>query len=104
MWFGYFQFGMIGLITLKTYHIPCPFWSIPLWGILFVAISLVIGWLDFKLGLMRAEQKRVSELNPFLTEIQQKLEDIEEKRMWRDTFEHSLQLKELIRGIVQHFI
>jgi hypothetical protein len=32
------------------------------------------------------------------------LEDIEKKQIWREPFEHSLQLKEHIKSIMHHFI
>ncbi len=41
---------------------------------------------------------------PAAEKVYQLLEDLENKKIWREPFEHSLQLKDLIKNIMHHFI
>jgi hypothetical protein len=66
---SYVQTGVVVLTAVKVFGITPPLWSFPLWLSLFVAICIFIGWLDSKLKIYDAEQKRISEQNPILIDI-----------------------------------
>ena len=83
MYMGYIQFLMVVGVFINEFksRLPqiCtqhPIASIIIGIILLIIGSLVIGWLDYRLGLFQAEAKRHSELNPVLTELSDKLDEL----------------------------
>lgn len=55
-----------------------PISSLVIGSIFFIIISLLIGYLDKRLGLFQAEAKRHSELNPINMEILSQVKEIKE--------------------------
>jgi len=87
MYMGYVQFFLIIIVFLKSLE-PNPisdlisdysFISISALLVLFVLISLVIGYLDSKLGLREEEMRNFSKSNPVLKDIQKSLDELSER-------------------------
>lgn len=51
-----------------------------------------------------SKRNKVEEFWPAEQKVYRLLEDMEMKKVWKDTFEHSLELKELIDAKLQHFV
>jgi len=94
MYIGYLQFFLIGILFLQDYAdkpwgkviFKYALISIPVALILFIFLSLVLGYLDSKLGFREEELRNLSKSNPVmmdmlnqLNEIKKKLEIIERK-------------------------
>ena len=95
MYIGYIQFFLIGIVFLQSFKNQT--WaeflyqyaiiSIPFLLILFVLLSLLLGYLDTKLGFREEELRNLSRSNPVmmemlisLNEIKEKLSSLEEKQ------------------------
>jgi hypothetical protein len=87
MYMGYIQFVLLifmFLETLKEKHFIVWFKNYPVITSIvglgfFLLASLFIGWLDYKIGLFAEEQKRHSSLNPILTDILNRIKNIEKE-------------------------
>jgi len=87
MYVSYIQFFMIGIMLLQSfkdtafgvYVFAHAIWTMPLALIVMTLIALSIGFLDLHLGIFSAEQKRISERNPVLNELNKKLDSIIDK-------------------------
>ena len=66
---GYLQFFMLVFITLKQMDTTLPIWMYIAGFVLFCVVSVVVGYIDTKLGIRAEEQKNYSEQNPTLMEI-----------------------------------
>ena len=85
MYIGYIQFFLIGFVFLKSFEnqninelLFRYLWiSIPVSIILFILLSLLLGYMDSKLGLRQEEQRNLSYSNPVMMEM---LETIRELR------------------------
>ncbi len=87
MYIGYIQFFLIGIVFLQSFKDEP--WgqllyryaviSVPLILILFVVLSLVLGYLDTRLGLREEELRNVSKSNPVMMEMLLSLKEIREK-------------------------
>ena len=87
MYIGYIQFFLIGIVFLQSYkdeawgelifkYAPI---TIPLALILFVIISLALGFLDSKLGLREEEMRNLSRSNPVMMEMLEQLKVLNAK-------------------------
>jgi hypothetical protein len=94
MYIGYIQFFMIGIIFLERfYDIPVNdagmtlkefvneyIWIVlPVFFLLFILSSLIIGFLDTRFGLREEEMRNASNSNPVLREIQADLKEMKMK-------------------------
>lgn len=95
MYIGYIQFLLIIFVFIRSlgdnalteFVFSAPILSVPLILVLFVFASLVLGYLDSRLGLREEEIRNHSRSNPVLMEIQasigelnRKLESLEKKQ------------------------
>src|SRR5688572_33348922 len=95
MYIGYIQFFLIGIVFLQSFKDEA--WgqflykyaliSIPVVLLLFIFLSLLLGYLDTRLGFREEELRNLSKSNPVmmemlvsLKEIQKKLQALEEKK------------------------
>ncbi len=77
MYIGYIQFFLIGFVFLKSFEnqnindlLFRYLWiSIPASIILFILLSLLLGYMDSKLGLRQEEQRNLSYSNPVMMEM-----------------------------------
>lgn len=94
MYIGYIQFFLIGIVFLQSYKdrpwgeviFKYALISVPVALILFLLFSLILGYLDTKLGLREEELRNLSKSNPIMMDmlnelktIAQRLEQLEEK-------------------------
>jgi hypothetical protein len=87
MYIGYIQFFLIGYVFLKDFKDTT--WgelifnhkliSIPLSIILFVILSLILGFIDTHLGFREEEFRNLSKSNPVMMEMMQTLKEIKKK-------------------------
>jgi transcriptional regulator with XRE-family HTH domain len=80
MYVSYIQFLLIGLVFIKqfkggisNYFMHHVIWTIPLMIMIFVLCCLVIGYLDHRLGIRAEEYNALSEANPMMIEIRNRL-------------------------------
>ncbi|MBI9068588.1 MAG: hypothetical protein JEZ09_14930 [Salinivirgaceae bacterium] len=86
MYIGYINFFMIGFVFLKSfkdtlwgnYIYENYYYTFPLFVILFLLFSLVLGFIDSKLGFREEEQRNLSNSNPVQREILSLLKEIKE--------------------------
>jgi len=87
MYIGYIQFFLIGIVFLQSFKdkpwgelvFKYALISIPIALLLFVFLSLVLGYLDSKLGLREEELRNLSKSNPVMMDILNQLKEINEK-------------------------
>ena len=87
MYIGYIQFFLIAYVFLKDFkggHLGGLIFkyaiiSIPIALILFVFLSLLLGYLDTKLGFREEELRNLSKSNPMMVEMLDSLKEIKEK-------------------------
>ena len=87
MYIGYIQFFLIGIVFLQSFEDKS--WgdlifnnaliAIPIALVLFILLSLILGWLDTKLGFREEELRNLSKSNPVLMEMLQELKDLNRK-------------------------
>jgi hypothetical protein len=87
MYIGYIQFFLIGIVFLQSFEDKS--WgdlifnnaiiAIPVALVLFILISLILGWLDTKLGFREEELRNLSKSNPIMMEMLQELKDLNRK-------------------------
>jgi len=83
MYLGYLQFFMIGIVFFKAFKdkpfgvmiFKYAFISIPILFLIFIFFSILLGYLESKLGLKEEEQKKITSSNPVMMEL---LSDIKE--------------------------
>jgi len=87
MYLGYIQFFLIGIVFLESFK-DKPWGEfifryalifIPVILILFILLSLVLGYFDSKLGLREEELRNLSRSNPVMVEMLDSLKEISEK-------------------------
>ena len=87
MYLGYIQFFLIGIVFLESFK-DKPWGEfifryalifIPVILILFILLSLVLGYFDSKLGLREEELRNLSKSNPVMVEMLDSLKEISEK-------------------------
>jgi amino acid permease len=87
MYIGYIQFFLIGIVFLQSFKdrpwgefiFDYAIISIPVALVLFVLVSLILGYLDSKLGLREEELRNLSRSNPVMMEILDQLKDLSKK-------------------------
>jgi hypothetical protein len=87
MYIGYIQFFLIGIVFLRSFKgnhwgdliFKYAIISIPIALILFVFLSLLLGYLDTKLGFREEELRNLSKSNPIMMEMLDELKEIREK-------------------------
>ena len=94
MYIGYIQFFLIGIVFLQSFKdeswgemiFKYALITIPMALILFVLISLILGFLDSKLGFREEEMRNLSRSNPVMMEMLEQLKALNAKidRLERD--------------------
>jgi hypothetical protein len=87
MYIGYIQFFLIGIVFLQSfkekawgdYIFKNAIIAIPIAIILFILLSLVLGWLDTRLGFRQEELRNLSKSNPVMMEMLEELKEINRK-------------------------
>jgi hypothetical protein len=87
MYIGYIQFFLIGIVFLESFKdqrwgeliFKYALISIPVALILFVFLSLLLGYLDTKLGFREEELRNLSKSNPVMMEMLDSLKEIKER-------------------------
>ena len=87
MYIGYIQFLLIIFVFIKSlgdnpvtdFVFTSPAIAVPLILFIFVFISLVIGYLDSRLGFREEEIRNHSKSNPVLMDIQKSLKELNDK-------------------------
>lgn len=85
MYIGYIQFFLIGVVFLESFRgqpwaelvFKYAMVSIPVLFVLFILLSLMLGYLDSKMGFRAEELKNMSRSNPVMMEILQSLKKLE---------------------------
>jgi ABC-type multidrug transport system fused ATPase/permease subunit len=94
MYIGYVQFLLIIFVSIKSlgdnpvkdFVFNSPLVAVPIILVIFVLASLVIGYLDSRLGFREEEIRNHSKSNPVLMDIQKSLSELNDKieRMEQD--------------------
>jgi hypothetical protein len=100
MYIGYIQFFLIGIVFLQSFKdrtwgefiFKYALISIPIFLILFVLLSLLLGYFDSKLGFREEELRNLSKSNPVMMEM---LDQLKEMNMKID------QMEKGIKGVPQ---
>src|SRR5437879_9961363 len=87
MYVGYMQFFLIGIVFLQSFQnrpwgemiFKYALLSIPIGLILFVLLSLILGYLDSRLGFREEEMRNLSKSNPVMMEMLDQLREINNK-------------------------
>lgn len=87
MYIGYIQFFLIGIVFLQSFKdeqwgaiiFRYALLSIPIALLLFISVSLILGYFDSKLGFREEELRNLSKSNPVMMEIMEQLKDINQK-------------------------
>lgn len=87
MYIGYIQFFLIGIVFLQSFKgsswgewiFRYAIIAIPIAFLVFVGLSLILGYFDSKLGLREEEQRNLSRSNPVLMEMLAQLKELNEK-------------------------
>jgi hypothetical protein len=87
MYISYIQFFLIGIVFLQSFKdkqwgeviFNHAIIAIPIALILFVLLSLILGWLDSRLGLREEELRNLSKSNPIMMEMLQELKELNRK-------------------------
>ncbi|MBA6231052.1 MULTISPECIES: hypothetical protein [unclassified Colwellia] len=87
MYMGYIQFLLIIFVTIeslgdnpvKEFVFNSPLVAIPVILVIFVLASLLIGYLDSRLGFREEEIRNHSKSNPVLMDIQKSLNELNDK-------------------------
>jgi hypothetical protein len=87
MYIGYVQFLMIIFVFIRSlgdnrlsnFVFDSPLIAVPLILIVFVCCSLILGYLDSKLGFREEEIRNHSKSNPVLMDIQRSINELTEK-------------------------
>ena len=84
MYIGYIQFFLIGIVFLKEFAdkpwgekiFQYALISIPIALLLFIFLSLVLGYFDSKLGLREEEMRNLAKSNPVMMDMLDQLKEI----------------------------
>lgn len=92
MYIGYIQFFLIGIVFLQSFKDKS--WgvaiydhaliAIPIALILFLVLSMILGWLDTRLGFRQEELRNLSKSNPVMMEMLEELKEINRKLDLKD--------------------
>ena len=87
MYIGYIQFFLIGIVFLKSFK-DNPFGdfifryaliTIPIALLLFIILSLILGYIDTRLGLREEEMRNLSTSNPVLMELMSSVNELKKE-------------------------
>jgi hypothetical protein len=92
MYIGYIQFFLIGIVFLQSFKekpwgvaiYNHALFAFPIALILFIILSLVLGWLDTRLGFRQEELRNLSKSNPVMMEMLEELKEINRKLDLKD--------------------
>lgn len=87
MYIGYIQFFLIGIVFLREFAdkpwgqkiFQYALISMPIALILFIFLSLVLGYFDSKLGLREEEMRNLAKSNPVMMEMLDQLKEMNKK-------------------------
>ena len=87
MYIGYIQFFLIGIVFLQSFKdhewgkmfYEYAIVSIPLLMIIFILLSLLLGYFDTKLGFREEELRNLTKSNPVMMEMLVSLKEIKER-------------------------
>lgn len=87
MYIGYIQFFLIGIVFLQSFKdrswgefiFKYALISIPVFLVLFVLLSLLLGYFDSKLGFREEELRNLSKSNPVMMEMLDQLKEMNKK-------------------------
>jgi hypothetical protein len=87
MYIGYIQFFLIAYVFLNDFKntpwggliFKYAIYSVPVAIVLFIFLSLILGYLDTKLGLREEEMNNLSRYNPVMMEMLETLKGIQGK-------------------------
>lgn len=87
MYIGYIQFFLIGIVFIQSFRdrpwgeiiFKYAIVTIPLLFILFVFLSLLLGYIDSKLGFREEEMRNLSKSNPIMMEILESINEIKQE-------------------------
>jgi len=87
MYIGYIQFFLIGFVFLQSFKekpwgaaiFDHALIAIPISLVLFLILSLILGWLDTRLGFRQEELRNLSKSNPVMMEMLEELKEINRK-------------------------
>jgi hypothetical protein len=87
MYIGYMQFFLIGIVFLQSFKdkpwgefiFNYSLIAIPVALFLFIVLSLILGYLDSRLGFRKEELRNLSSSNPVLMEILTSLNELREE-------------------------
>ena len=87
MYIGYIQFFLIGIVFLKSFDknpwgeiiFKHAIISIPIVLIFFIFLSLLLGYLDSKLGFREEELRNLSKSNPIMMEILHSINELKDE-------------------------
>jgi len=87
MYIGYIQFFLIGIVFLQSFKdklwgefiFKYALISIPILLILFILLSLILGYFDSKLGFREEELRNLSRSNPIMMEMLDQLREMNKK-------------------------
>jgi hypothetical protein len=87
MYIGYIQFFLIGIVFLQSFKdkpwgefiFKYALISIPVLLILFVLLSLILGYFDSRLGFREEELRNLSRSNPVMMEMLDQLREMNKK-------------------------
>lgn len=77
MYYTYAQVVTLGILCLKSFGVPIKSIYVILGVPALVLVSVVLGWLDYKIGFFQEEAKRHATLNPINMETLQRIKDIQ---------------------------
>ena len=89
MYIGYIQFFLIGILFFENFRdepwgkflFDYALITIPVLLVLFVLLSLFLGYLDSKLGFREEELRNLSKSNPVMMEILESVKNMEKELM-----------------------
>jgi hypothetical protein len=87
MYVGYIQFFLIGIVFLQSFKdkpwgnliFKHALIAIPIALLLFIVLSLILGWLDTRLGFRQEELRNLSKSNPIMMEMLDELKEIKKR-------------------------
>jgi preprotein translocase subunit SecG len=87
MYIGYLQFFLIGIVFIQSFKghvwgdliVNNALISIPVLLILFIVFSLVIGYVDSRLGFREEEMRNLSKSNPVMMEILESVKELKKE-------------------------
>lgn len=87
MYIGYIQFFLIGIVFLESFKekdwgrfiFQHALISIPVFLLLFILLSLILGYFDSKLGFREEELRNLSKSNPVMMEMLDQLMEMNRK-------------------------